>query len=147
MKILLRQDQESLGKRGDVISVKNGFARNYLFPKGIAVLANPASMRVFEEEQKMLSRRHEKDKRKAQATAKELETVSVTAAVPVGEEDRVFGSVTSQTIADLLKEKGFTIDKRKIELEESIKALGVYSIPVKLHQDVEVKVRLWVVKE
>jgi large subunit ribosomal protein L9 len=147
MKILLRQDQESLGKRGDVISVKNGFARNYLFPKGIAVLANPAGMRVFEEEQKMLSRRHEKDKRKAQATAKELETVSVTAAVPVGEEDRVFGSVTSQTIADLLKEKGFTIDKRKIELEESIKALGVYSIPVKLHQDVEVKVRLWVVKE
>jgi large subunit ribosomal protein L9 len=147
MKVLLRQDFETLGKRGDIVSVKEGFARNYLLPQGIALTATTASERVLEEEKKMLVRRQEKDKRQAEALGKELEEVSVTAAVAVGEEDRVFGSVTSQTIADLLQEKGHTIDKRKILLEEPIKALGVYSVPVKLHPEVEVKIRLWVVKE
>jgi large subunit ribosomal protein L9 len=147
MKVLLRQDFETLGKRGEVVSVKNGFARNYLFPRGIALLATPAAQRVLEEEQRMLTHRQVKERRDAEALAKELETVSVTAAVAAGEEDRVFGSVTSQTIADLLVEKGYTIDKRKIVLDEPIKALGVYSVPIKLHTDVEVKLRLWVVKE
>ena len=147
MKVLLRQDQENLGKRGDVVSVKNGFARNYLFPKGIALEATPSSERVIEEERRTIARRQDKDRKSAEIQAKELEAVSVTAAVAVGEEDRVFGSVTSQTIADLLKEKGYDIDKRKILLDEPIKALGVYSVPVKLHPEVEVKIRLWVVKE
>jgi large subunit ribosomal protein L9 len=147
MKVLLRQDQENLGKRGEVVSVKNGFARNYLFPKGIALEATPSSERVIEEERKTIARRQEKDRKFAETQAKELEAVSVTAAVAVGEEDRVFGSVTSQTIADLLQEKGYTFDKRKILLEEPIKALGVYSVPIKLHPEVEVKIRLWVVKE
>jgi large subunit ribosomal protein L9 len=147
MKVLLRQDYETLGKRGEVVTVKNGFARNFLFPRGIALEATPSSERVFQEESRTLLRRQEKDKRSAEALGKELEAVSVTAAVAVGEEDRVFGSVTSQTIAELLQEKGYTIDKRKILLDEPVKALGVYSIPIKLHTDVEVKIRLWVVKE
>jgi large subunit ribosomal protein L9 len=147
MKVLLRQDQENLGKRGDVVSVKNGFARNYLFPKNIALEATPSSERVIEEERKTIARRQDKDRKSAETQAKDLEAVSVTAAVAVGEEDRVFGSVTSQTIADLLQEKGYTFDKRKILLEEPIKALGVYSVPIKLHPEVEVKIRLWVVKE
>jgi large subunit ribosomal protein L9 len=147
MKVLLRQDQENLGKRGDVVSVKNGFARNFLFPKGIALEATPANERVIAEERRTITRRIEKDRKAAEAQSKDLEAVSVTAAVAVGEEDRVFGSVTSQTIAELLKEKGHDIDKRKILLDEPIKALGVYSVPVKLHPEVEVKIRLWVVKE
>ncbi len=147
MKVLLRQDQENLGKRGDVVSVKNGFARNFLFPRGIALEATPSSERVIEEERRTQTRRQEKDRKAAETQAKDLEAVSITAAVAVGEEDRVFGSVTSQTIADLLQEKGYAIDKRKILLDEPIKALGVYSVPIKIHPEVEVKVRLWVVKE
>jgi large subunit ribosomal protein L9 len=147
MKVLLRQDYESLGNRGDVVSVKNGFARNYLFPKGIALMATSANQKVLEEEKKMFAHRFEKDQRAAEALAKELEAVSLTAAVAVGEEDKVFGSVTSQNIVDLLQEKGYTVDKRKVVLDEPIKALGIYSVPVKLHSEVEVKIRLWVVKE
>jgi large subunit ribosomal protein L9 len=147
MKVLLRQDHETLGKRGEIVSVKEGFARNYLLPNGIALAATDASRRILEEEKKRLVHQQEKDKRQAEALGKELEAVSVTAVVAVGEEDRVFGSVTSQTIADLLQEKGHAIDKRKIVLDEPIKALGVYSVPVKLHSEVEVKIRLWVVKE
>ncbi len=147
MKVLLRQDYETLGKQGEIVTVKEGFARNYLLPKGIALAATAASQRVLEDEKKRLVRQQEKDKRQAETLGKELEAVSVTAVVAVGEEDRVFGSVTSQTIADLLQEKGHSIDKRKIVLDEPIKALGVYSVPVKLHPEVEVKIRLWVVKE
>jgi large subunit ribosomal protein L9 len=147
MKVLLRQDYETLGKRGDVVTVKDGFARNFLFPKGIALVPTPANEKVLMEEQKTQARHQIKDKQQAEVLAKELEAVSLTAAVAVGEEDRVFGSVTSQTIADLLHEKGYTIDKRKVILDEPIKALGVYSVPVKLHTEVEVKIRLWVVKE
>jgi len=147
MKVLLRQDHENLGKRGDVVSVKNGFARNFLFPRGIAMTATDANRNVFVQETRMLDHRREKEKHTAAALGKELEAVSITAAVQVGEEDKVFGSVTSQNVADLLQEKGYTIDKRKVVLDEPIKALGVYSVPIKLHPDVEVKVRLWVVKE
>lgn len=147
MKILLKQDVEALGKRGEIVTVKEGYARNFLFPKGIAVPATPGNMKAFEEEQKLMLRREQKAKQEAERLAKELEKISVTATVAVGEEDRVFGSVTSQTIADLLAEKGYSIDKRKILLDEPIKALGVYDVPIKLHSEVEVKMRVWVVKE
>lgn len=147
MKIILRNDYESLGKTGEIVSVKDGFARNYLIPKGIAVLATKANMKRLEEEQRLNARQQKKDLHEAQAAAKELEKVSVTATVAVGEEDRVFGSVTAQDIAELLKEKGFEIDKRKILLDEPIKALGVYTVPIKLHSEIEAKVRVWVVKE
>ena len=147
MKIIIREDYEPLGKVGDIVTVKDGFARNYLIPKQIAVLATPKNMKILEEEQKMMVRRRDKDRRRAEALSKELEKVSLTAAVAVGEEDRVFGSVTSQTIAELLKEKGYDIDKRKVQLDEPIKALGIYTVTVKLHTDVEAKIRLWVVKE
>ena len=147
MKIILRQDYEPLGKGGDVVNVKDGYARNFLIPKKIAVLANSRNMKILEEEQKMMEHRRHKDQRNAAALAKELEKVSLTATVSVGEEDRVFGSVTAQTIADLLKEKGYEVDKRKIQIEEPIKALGIYNVVLKLHAEVEAKVRVWVVKE
>ena len=147
MKVILKQDYESLGKTGDVVTVKDGFARNFLLPKDIAVVSTRANMKILEEEKKMAVHRKDKEKIQAEALAEELANVSITAAVTVGEEDKVFGSVTAQTIADLLKEKGFEIDKRKIILEEPIKALGVFTVSIKLHHDVDCKVRIWVVKE
>lgn len=147
MKIILRQDYEPLGKAGEVVIVKDGYARNFLLPKNIAVISTKSNMKILEEEQKMAGKRKDKEKIQAESLAEELGKISITATVAVGEEDRVFGSVTAQTIADLLKEKGFEIDKRKILLEEPIKALGVYTISIKLHPDVDCKVRVWVVKE
>lgn len=147
MKIILCNDHESLGKAGEIVTVKDGFARNFLIPRGIGALANKPNMKRLEQMQEMSVRQEEKGLREAGAILKELEKVSVTATVAVGEEDRVFGSVTAQDIADLIREKGFDIDKRKIILDEPIRALGVYTVPIKLHPEVEAKVRLWVVKE
>ncbi|KPL19283.1 MAG: 50S ribosomal protein L9 [candidate division Zixibacteria bacterium SM23_81] len=147
MKIILRQNVERLGQRGDIVTVKDGFARNYLIPRKLALVATPGNLRAFQEEKKQLDVRENKDRRLAEQLAKKLKSVSITATVAVGEEDRVFGSVTAQTISGLLKEKGYEIDKKKILLEEPIKALGVYTVPLKLHHDVEGKVKVWVVKE
>jgi large subunit ribosomal protein L9 len=147
MKIILREAVDRLGERGDIITVKDGYARNFLIPRGLALRATPGNMRTFEEEKKQLDVRENKTRRLAEQFAKKLKSVSITATVAVGEEDRVFGSVTAQTISNLLKEKGFDIDKKKILLDEPIKALGVYTIPIKLHHDVQGKVKVWVVKE
>lgn len=146
MKVILKQDFEKLGKAGEVVEVKAGYARNYLLPRGIALEATPSNLRVFEEQKKLDAQRLDKAKKAALALADKLESVSCTAAVAAGEEDRIFGSVTSQTIAELLKEKGFDIDKKRILLEEPIKALGIYDVPIRLHPEVEVKVKVWVVK-
>jgi large subunit ribosomal protein L9 len=147
IKILLRQDYDPLGKTGEIITVKDGYARNFLIPKQIGIQATPANVKIYEEEQKWQKQRLNRDKRQAEELVEEFEKLSLTATVPVGEEDRLFGSVTAQNISDLLKAKGFDIDKRKILLDEQIKALGVYNIPVKLHPEVEAKIRVWVVKE
>ena len=147
MKIILRKDFNKLGKTGDVIEVKRGYARNFLIPKGIALSANEKNLHRLEEEQKQLVFKRDRDKYNAEKLAEELTKVSCTSSVQVGDEDRVFGSVTSQDIAALLKEKGHEIDRKKIILEEPIKALGIYDIPIKLHPDVEVKIKLWVVKQ
>jgi len=147
MKILLRQDFETLGEAGDVVRVKNGYARNFLIPKGIALAATPANTKRFENEKKQMNWRKEQEKRKSEELAKVLENVSCTITVQVGEEDKLFGSVTSQNIAESLEAQGHAIDKRKIVLEEPIKSLGIYSVPIKLHPEVEAKVKVWVVKE
>lgn len=147
MKVLLRQDYEKLGEAGKVINVKPGFARNFLIPKGFALLATDQSVVQYENEKKQTFWRQEKEKRQSEDLAKTLENVSCTITVQVGEEDKMFGSVTSQNIADALESKGYKIDKRKIVLEEPIKSLGIYSVPIKLHSDVEAKVKVWVVKE
>ena len=147
MKIILREDVNRLGHRGDIVTVKDGYARNYLIPQKLAFLATPSNLKMFEEEKKQLGVRENKAHRMADHMAKKLKSVSITATVAVGEEDRIFGSVTAQTISNLLKEKGYDVDKKKILLEEPIKALGVYTIPLKLHHDVQAKVKVWVVKE
>ncbi len=147
MKVIIKKDHEKLGKTGELVNVKDGYARNYLIPQGIAVFATEKNMKQLEEEQRMRERQQLKDKKAAEALAEELGNISITAAVTVGEEDKVFGSVTTQMISDLLAEKGHIIDKRKIQLDEPIKTLGVYTVSIKLHSEVEAKVRVWVVKE
>ncbi len=147
MKLVLRQDYESLGVAGDVINVKPGFARNFLIPNGYAMLATDKNLKRYENDKKQMHWQQEKEKRQSEELSKTLENVSCTITVQVGEEDKMFGSVTSQNIAEALEAQGHIIDKRKILLEEPIKSLGIYSVPIKLHTDVEAKVKVWVVKE
>lgn len=147
MKLLLRQDYEPLGVAGDVVNVKPGFARNFLIPKGYGMLATDKNVKRYENDQKQLHWLQEKEKRQSEELAKTLENVSCTITVQVGDEDKMFGSVTSQNITESLEAQGYIVDKRKILLEEPIKSLGIYSIPIKLHTDVEAKIKVWVVKE
>lgn len=147
MKVILRKDFETLGKIGDVVAVKDGYARNYLLPRQIAYRATTSSLRALEEEKKQHERQEQKQLKDAEKVGSELEKVSITIAMKVGEDDKLFGSVTSQMIADALKEKGFTVDKRTIELEEPIKTLGIFEVPVKLHTKISAKAKVWVVRE
>ena len=147
MKVILRKNYEKLGEIGDVVDVKNGFARNFLIPRQIAYTATPGNIKAFEEEKKQILKKEAKELEEAQKLAAELENVSISIPVKVGEEDKLFGTVTTQMIADSLKEKGFEIDKRKIEIAEPIKALGIYSVNVKLHSKVHTAVKTWVVRE
>lgn len=147
MKVILRKNFEQLGKVGDVVNVKDGYARNYLIPRQIAYQATAGNIRALEEEKKQIKKKEAKELDDAQKLSLELEKVSVTIPVTVGEEDKIFGTVTSQMIADSLKEKGFDIDKRKIEITEPIKSLGIYSVAVKLHANISATVKTWVVRE
>jgi len=147
MEIILRQDYQGLGKTGDVVTVKDGYARNYLIPKGIAYVATKENKKRLENELKVKTWRVEKEKLAAEELAKKLANVSCTIPVQVGEEDKLFGSVTSQNIAEALAAQGIEVDRRKIQLNEPIKSLGIYSVPIKLHPEVEATVKVWVVKE
>jgi len=147
MKVILRQDFESLGKIGEVVDVKDGYARNFLFPRGLAYAALKGNIRALDDEKKAVEKRSLQELKAAETLAAELETVSVTIPVQVGEEDKIFGTVTTQMIADALKEKGHDIDKRKVEIEEPIKALGIYGVNLKIHQNVNAKIKVWVVRE
>jgi large subunit ribosomal protein L9 len=147
MEIILRQDYEGLGTAGEIVKVKDGFGRNYLIPKGIAYIATEANKKRHESDLKQQSLQLARDKKAAEDLAEKLKNVSCTITVQVGEEDKLFGSVTSLNIIESLAAQGFDIDKRKVLLEEPIKSLGIYSVPVKLHPEVECNVKVWVVKE
>ncbi len=147
MKIILRKDHDKLGKIGDIAEVKDGYARNYLIPRNIAYVATDSSLRALEEEKKQHVSREMRTLQHAKKIAEQLEKISITLKVKVGEDEKLFGSVTSQMIADSLQEKGITVDKRIIELEEPIKVLGIYTVAIKLHHEVAGKVKVWVVRE
>ena len=147
MKVILRQDFEQLGKMGDLVVVKDGYARNYLIPRNIAYEATQSAMRMLEEEKKQQGKQMEKQKKEAEKTASQLEKVSVTIKMKVGEDDKLFGSVTSQMISDALQEKGISLDKRQIELEDTIKSLGIYDVKVRLQGGVTTTLKVWVVRE
>lgn len=147
MKIILREDYEKLGVAGDIVQVKPGFALNYLFPKKIAYPAKTNFVKMLEEEKRQKEHHRNKEKKVAEDLAKTLENVSVTISVSVGEEDKMFGSVTTQDISEALNKQNVEIDRKKIILDEPIKELGIYSVPIKLHHEVEAKIKVWVVKE
>jgi large subunit ribosomal protein L9 len=147
MKVILRKDFDSLGQIGDVVEVKEGYARNFLIPRKIAYTALTGNLHALEEEKRNLARKSEHELKAAETLAAELEKVSVTIPVQVGEEDKIFGSVTNQMISEALGEKDYEIDKRKIEIEEPIKTLGIYSVNLKLHANINAKIKVWVVRE
>ena len=147
MKVILTETLEHIGDAGDIVEVKPGYARNYLLPRKLALVASTGNMAVYEEFQNQRGAQAAREKREAEERAEALGKASVTVAVAVGEEDRIFGSVTNQQIADLLKDQNFDVDRRTIQLDEPIRALGVYDVPIKLHSEVEATVKVWVVKE
>ena len=147
MKIILTQDMEYLGAAGEIVDVKPGYARNYLLPRQMALVANTSNMAVYKEVRHQRQAQVGREKREAEQRAEGRSKASVTVSVAVGEEDRIFGSVTTQQIAELLTEQGFKVDRRSIQLDEPIRALGVYDVAIRLHAEVEAKVKVWVVKE
>jgi large subunit ribosomal protein L9 len=147
MKVILRDDVEKLGTTGNIVTVADGYARNFLFPRNLAVPATKGNVRSIDEIKKQKQFRENKKKKDAQRLKDRLEKLSLTAEVQTGEEDKVFGSVTAANIATLLEKQEFAIDRRKIMLEEPLKALGVYTIEIKLAPDVVASVKLWVVKK
>ena len=147
MELILMRDVPSLGKRGDIVKVADGYARNYLIPRGDALPSSDAARHQLVEKEKQAEQRENRARREANQMANQLRRVSLTARVMVGDEDRIFGRVTAADISSLLKEKGFAIDKKKIILDEPINTLGIFKVEIKLHPEVTTRVKLWVVKE
>ncbi|MFH0735787.1 MAG: 50S ribosomal protein L9 [bacterium] len=147
MKVILRKHFENLGEAGTVVDVKEGYALNYLIPRQIAYIASAGNIKALKEEKKQSSMKESKELAAANSLKAELEKTPITIRVKVGEEEKLFGSVTNQMISDAIKEKGFDIDKRKVEIVEPIKALGIYEINVKLHHSVIAVVKTWIVRE
>lgn len=147
MKVILISDVENIGSVGDVKDVKNGMARNYLFPRKLAIKATEANLKAWESRIEAIRLRKTEVLENAKAFAEKLEGLEITIPAKSGEEDRLFGSVTSQNISDALGEKGFEISRRDIELDGTIKALGTYSVALKLHTDVTPQITVNVVKE
>jgi large subunit ribosomal protein L9 len=147
MKVILLENIDRLGKMGDVVAVKEGYARNFLIPKNKAREATEGSMKILEALKKKQAAEEAKLLKAAKDTAEKITALSVTISAKAGEEEKLFGSVTSEMIAEALKAEGIDIDKRDILLDEQIKKLGVYQVAVKLHSEVKADLRIWVVKE
>lgn len=147
MEIILRQSIENLGKPGDIVKVSPGYARNYLLPRGLAYEATAGNRKRIAMEKARLEAAESERIKAAQALAERLEGVQLTFSARVGEEEKLFGSVTSADIAHQLEAQGFAIEKKQIDLHEPIKSLGVYKIPVRLHAEVKPEIRVWVIKQ
>jgi large subunit ribosomal protein L9 len=136
MKVILREDVENLGKGGEVVEVKDGYGRNYLLPRGLAVAANPRNVRELEHQKQVAAAKAAKMKASAEAVAKRLADTPVTLRRKVGEQDKLYGSVTAMDIAEALAARGLEVDRRSIDLAEPIKTTGDFEVPVKLHREV-----------
>lgn len=147
MQVILREDIEKLGKIGDLVKVKDGFGRNFLIPKKKAIEATPKNVKAMDHAKKMVSDRLRKLKKEAAADAENIKALSLTIKAKVGEEGKLFGSVTTMDIAEVAAAQGVKIDKRKIHLEEPIKRLGEFTVSVKLHADVAVDLKVSVIAE
>ena len=148
MELILTQPVKGLGKDGDKVKVKDGYARNFLIPNKLALEATPQNLEYHRQQQKKEQGRLARERKQAEELAKRIAQVSCTISVETGENDRLFGAVTAQDIASAVKEKsGVSLDKRTIELDEAIKQLGVFTIGVRLHPEVKGQLKLWVVKK
>jgi len=147
MEIILLEDILPLGKAGDLVKVSDGYGRNYLIPNELAIKATPKNRKKLEHEKRFAQEKTEKVKRDAEKLANKIEEFSCTITKPVGESGKLFGSVTSKELEEHLNENGFQIERKQIELEEPIKSLGVYTIPIRLHPEVTANLKLWVVRE
>ena len=147
MEVILRDHVEKLGKRGEIVKVSDGYARNYLLPRKLALPATEGNKKHVERERKIMETREAEEKSQADAIASRLSTIDITIARRVGETEQLYGSVTAADIAEFLKTKGFEIDRRKLILPEPIKTLGEHDVPLKLHREVTAPLKVKVVRE
>jgi large subunit ribosomal protein L9 len=147
MEVILNQDVDKVGKAGSVVKVKDGFARNFLIPNKLALPLNAVNLKKLESEKQKKISQAEKLMKEAQDLKERLSGISITIPALTQEEDKLYGSVTTQDIAKALEDDGFDIDKNVILLDEPIKSLGIYEIPVKLHEEVSAKIKVWIVKK
>jgi large subunit ribosomal protein L9 len=147
MRVILMEEVEHLGSIGAVLSVKDGYARNYLFPKSLAVVANESNKRELEHKKRVLQRRRDQLLAKLKEQASAIDKLSVTVSKQVGEDERIFGTVTTAELEELLLKEGVKVDRKDIHLAEDIKKVGVYSADVKLHAEVSAKFKVWVVAQ
>ena len=147
MEVILKEDIANVGKIGEVVRVRDGYARNYLLPRGLVLIANKRNLKTFEHQKKLVADQKQKVMRQAQGAADQIAAVALVIAMKVGEEGRLFGSVTNIQIEKALKAKGLNIDRRKIHLDEPIKTTGDYEVPVRLAADLTVPLKVSVVPE
>ncbi len=147
MKVILREDVADLGVTGQTVEVKDGYGRNYLLPRNLAIPATKANLKAIGEIDKQKQTRDRKRLRGAELVKEKVEKLSLSVEVLVGEDDKLFGSVTTGDIAELLEKEGVIVDKRAIELESPIKVLGIYTVPVAVDKDVSANLKLWVIKK
>ncbi|MFY7733483.1 MAG: 50S ribosomal protein L9 [Bacteroidia bacterium] len=146
MKIILKENMKNLGKQGEVVMVKDGYANNFLFPKGMAILATPGNIKMMEENNRQGAMKREKMKADALATSESMKDMVITIATKAGANGKIFGSITPLQVAQALKVKGYEIDRRKIEIDD-VKVLGSYEAIVNLHREVSVTIKVEVVSE
>ena len=147
MEVILSQDVAKLGKAGSVVKVKDGFARNFLLPNKLAVPVSPANLKTLEEKKLKDQEKLEKIKSDAGILKQKLEALSLTIAAMINEEEKLYGSIGQHEIAAALKEEGIEVDKNVIILNEPIRSLGIYAIPIQLHQDITAQLKVWIVKK
>jgi len=147
MEVILNQDIDRIGKAGSIVKVKDGFARNFLIANGLAMPLTPANLKKLEQEKQQKALQSDKVKRDAEELKDRLTRLSLTMPVLTHEEDKLYAGITAKDLAAALKEEGFDIDKNSIELDEPIKALGIYEVAVRLHPQVPAKIKVWIVKK
>jgi large subunit ribosomal protein L9 len=147
MEVILSRDVEKLGQSGSVVKVKEGYARNFLIPKGLAIPLTPANLKKLEQDKQRKSLELEKAKKEAELLRDKLASFSLTITALAQEEDKLYGSVSAHDVAIALKDEGFQIDTECINLDEPLKSLGIYEIPLKLHPEVLAKIKVWIVKK
>jgi len=147
MKVILREDLSNLGLAGTIVNVAPGYARNFLLPRSLAIPATGNNLKAFEHEKRVVESKRAKRRKEAETVKAKLERISCSIAKKVGENDKLFGSVTTQDIEKAFTNEGFAIDKKDILLTDPIKALGVYTIPIRVFDDVVANTKVWVVKE